>query len=373
MAILRLSLITVLLLSGCTRGDDDPDSGPGFDGSPPDARPMDARAPDGGPRDSGGSDTGMPDGGMDAPMMDAPMVDAPADAPPLPDGAMLATWSTSATAHTCPDDVGMRFTYVCPPGGSAGSLWGTDVYTYDSSVCTAAVHSGRITLAAGGTIEIEIQAGLSGYAGSTRGGVTSSSYGSYTCSFAVVGPACLSAWTACGDTCSEDFATDPLHCGDCDTVCAAGASCAASLCACPSGTVECASACVDTTSDEMHCGGCGVACGLGETCNSSTCGITWSTSASSAGLDCGDPGVIGSDYDFTCPASGTAGSVWGTDTYTHDSSICTAAVHAGSITLAAGGDVTIRMAAGEASYTGSMRNGITSNDYGTWSCSYVFP
>lgn len=33
----------------------------------------------------------------------------------------------------------------CPPGGAARTVWGTRVYTYDSSVCTAAVHAGLAT------------------------------------------------------------------------------------------------------------------------------------------------------------------------------------------------------------------------------------
>ena len=71
-----------------------------------------------------------------------------------------------------------------------------------------------------------------------------------------------------------------------------------------------------------------------------------------------------------CTAEQTAqGTVWGTDVYTHDSSVCTAAVHVGRITLASGGTVTIEMRPGQASYLGSTRNGITSNSYGAWGCS----
>jgi hypothetical protein len=78
-------------------------------------------------------------------------------------------------------------------------------------------------------------------------------------------------------------------------------------------------------------------------------------------------------FTYACPPSGTASSIWGTDLYTHDSSTCTAAVHAGRITLASGGVVAIEMAAGASSYTASARNGITSFTYCAWSCSYLFP
>ena len=42
----------------------------------------------------------------------------------------------------------------CPPGGRGGSVWGTDVYTSDSSVCEAAVHAGVIRRADGGVVSL---------------------------------------------------------------------------------------------------------------------------------------------------------------------------------------------------------------------------
>jgi hypothetical protein len=48
-------------------------------------------------------------------------------------------------------------------------------------------------------------------------------------------------------------------------------------------------------------------------------------------------------------------------------------VHVGRITLASGGPITIEMAAGASSYTGSTRNGITSSSYGAWGCSFIVP
>ena len=65
-----------------------------------------------------------------------------------------------------------------------------------------------------------------------------------------------------------------------------------------------------------------------------------------------------------------SGTLWGTDVYTHDSSICAAAVHAGAITLDDGGLVTITYLPGQESYEGSERNGITTLDYGVWGGSF---
>jgi LCCL domain len=84
-------------------------------------------------------------------------------------------------------------------------------------------------------------------------------------------------------------------------------------------------------------------------------------------------GKNGTTVTLACSAGGNAGSVWGTGTYTDDSSICTAAVHAGLITVAAGGAVTIQIAPGKDAYQGTTANGVTSSSYGTFSGSFTFP
>lgn len=77
-------------------------------------------------------------------------------------------------------------------------------------------------------------------------------------------------------------------------------------------------------------------------------------------------------YIVICPAdmAGDESTVWGTDIYTNDSSVCLAAVHAGVITLADGGMVQVTMLPGEENYEGTARNGITTNDYGEWGNSF---
>lgn len=76
---------------------------------------------------------------------------------------------------------------------------------------------------------------------------------------------------------------------------------------------------------------------------------------------------------FRCPPDGEIGSVWGTETYTDDSSVCSAAVHAGIINPVEGGRVVIEIAPGEGSYEGSEANGVTSQEYGEWAGSFTFP
>lgn len=66
-----------------------------------------------------------------------------------------------------------------------------------------------------------------------------------------------------------------------------------------------------------------------------------------------------------------AGTVWGTNTYTNDSSICKAALHSGRIDRS-GGAVRLRIQPGQRSYSGSTRNGVTSASYGRWDKSFTF-
>lgn len=95
-----------------------------------------------------------------------------------------ADWSANAVNFRGQNNA--RIAYVCPPGGSAGGVWGTNLYSDDSSVCTAAVHAGRISFGQGGRVVIEIRPGASSYQSSTRNGVETMSYGSWGGSYVVL-------------------------------------------------------------------------------------------------------------------------------------------------------------------------------------------
>lgn len=82
-----------------------------------------------------------------------------------------ASWTDSAEAYK--GNNGVRYLYVCPPNPSQnnlGAVWGTDIYSDDSAVCVAAVHSGAISFS-GGSVTIEIRGGQDSYQGSTQNGV----------------------------------------------------------------------------------------------------------------------------------------------------------------------------------------------------------
>ena len=203
------------------------------------------------------------------------------------------TWEANATSLNGKD--GQTLTLACAPGGTVHSVWGSDIYTSDSSICTAGVHSGLISLERGGTVTVELRPGRSIYGCSERNGVTTSAYGSYQHSFVFKTP----------DT--EALVRE----ADAQTP------------------------------------------------------VLWNTSPSMVAFE------NGKTLKFKCPVNGSGGSVWGTDIYTLDSSICTAAVHAGKIKIESGGPVTIAMRPGESAYKGTTRNGIKTNDYAKYGSSFI--
>ena len=97
-----------------------------------------------------------------------------------------AGWAWHDAPRNHPGKVGETYDYVCPPGGAYGPVWGTDTYTDDSSVCTAAVHMGMLDRQDGGRVRIVIRPGQDAYEGSIRNGVVSEPYGPWDGSFAVV-------------------------------------------------------------------------------------------------------------------------------------------------------------------------------------------
>ncbi|XP_075472669.1 cysteine-rich secretory protein LCCL domain-containing 2-like [Ascaphus truei] len=73
---------------------------------------------------------------------------------------------------------------ICPSGCLTASenVWGSDIYTDDSSICRAAIHAGRLTNE-GGKVIVEKNPGQSSYEESTRNGIKTSKYGTWTGSF----------------------------------------------------------------------------------------------------------------------------------------------------------------------------------------------
>ena len=72
-----------------------------------------------------------------------------------------------------------EFRFAVTAANDNGGLWGSDVYTLDSSLAKAAVHAGVLRVGQSGVVKVRIVASPPGFAGSTRHGVASGNYGHY--------------------------------------------------------------------------------------------------------------------------------------------------------------------------------------------------
>lgn len=201
-------------------------------------------------------------------------------------------WTADAQAHRGSD--GEQFDQDCPAGGEADTIWGVELYTDDSSICTAAVHVGLLTFDEGGSVTYEIAPGEERYESGIANDITSASYGPWNGSFL--------------------FPDAPPGSGEFEPG-------------------------VDS----------------------------WAVTPQGRSMAEGDT------LEHSCAPDGEPGRIWGTTTYTADSSICSAAVHAGLIDAADGGQVAIEVVAGQDAYEGTEANGVISSSYGSYGLSFTFP
>jgi hypothetical protein len=216
-----------------------------------------------------------------------------ASAEDIPEGMRIITpedpWAASLDSLDI--EPGESFAMELPPGGSGYSIWGTYVYSGDSSIGTAAVHAGLLTYEEGGFVIVEVMEGRDYYLGSVMNTVESGSYQRWGRSYTF------------------------LHDGQ------------------------------RIYPDDYN-------------------EISWDTAANIF--------PAGVEITLVLPPGGSDRSIWGTDVYTNDSPIGTAAVHMGLITFEDGGEVTIKCTERTGSYEGSERNGVVSQDYEAWPGAYVF-
>jgi hypothetical protein len=78
---------------------------------------------------------------------------------------------------------------------------------------------------------------------------------------------------------------------------------------------------------------------------------------------------IGATYYFRLTGQ-ASGSLWGTDVYTGDSMLAAAAVHAGLVKVGESAVVKVTVERPLARYQGSIRNGVTSLDFGQYGTAY---
>ena len=78
---------------------------------------------------------------------------------------------------------------------------------------------------------------------------------------------------------------------------------------------------------------------------------------------------VGTSYYFRVIGQ-IDGQLWGTDTYTGDSMIGAAAVHAGLMKPLQVEVIKVTVVAPPAQFTGSVRHGVTSHDFGRYGSAY---
>ena len=91
----------------------------------------------------------------------------------------------SLSNYQQPQHIGKIFVFRVT-GAAAGSLWGTELYTLDSSLAAAAVHMGVLKVGQTGNVRIMILGPSAGFVGSTRNGLTSSNYANYPGAFRIL-------------------------------------------------------------------------------------------------------------------------------------------------------------------------------------------
>lgn len=95
----------------------------------------------------------------------------------LLDQGLLAGDAPPNMLNLC-DPVGATY-YFRVTGVGAGSLWGTDIYTGDSTLAAAAVHAGLVQVGETAVVKVIVEQPRTKYHGSVRNGVTSQEYGQY--------------------------------------------------------------------------------------------------------------------------------------------------------------------------------------------------
>ncbi|MEO0771163.1 MAG: LCCL domain-containing protein [Cyanobacteria bacterium J06649_4] len=218
-------------------------------------------------------------------------------ATPSASAAETLSWSSNVT--NLRTQVGQTFSFICPPGGAINTVRGSVIYTDDSSVCSAAVHAGKITTADGGAVTLSILPGQPAYPGSNVNGVSTQDHVNGSGSFIFFDTEGFAQDVENSRAATAERATRPM-----DIYLR-----------------------FDPEDNYSH------------------------------------PRYLGQEFTFNCVMDPWVDAyIWGTDVYHGDSSVCLAAIHSGLITAEDGGLITIKIGRGQSSYAGSSRNGVHTDD-----------
>lgn len=95
---------------------------------------------------------------------------------------IVKTWDDASWTWTAQDQrnrFGLDFAFVCPPNGEVRKIFGTGHYMTNSSVCTAAVHAGLISVKRGGHVIFRIGGHKNSFKASYSNDIKSRSYRDY--------------------------------------------------------------------------------------------------------------------------------------------------------------------------------------------------
>lgn len=306
---------------------------------------------------------------------------------------------------------------------SRGQVWGTGVYTSDSSLASAAVHAGALADGQTGTVIVEVLPGAASYEGSSRYGVTSGKWGSFGKSFRFLTAApSAGGWTqplsgggpaqpSAGNAPAQPAALPTLYAFIDDTALnritpVPGVALYMRVTGAASGrlwgtgvyTIDSAPAAAAVHAGLLAAGQTAVvritllagrpsyegSARNGVTSSSyGSYGASYAIEAAPAGAAVvpmiADPGAAnriqgaapGQTYAIWVMGRAASGSIWGSGVYTADSPFAAAAVHAGLLAEGSAGPVVVRIMPGQASYEGSARNGVVSAAYGSYGLSYA--
>jgi hypothetical protein len=81
-------------------------------------------------------------------------------------------------------DIGKTFTFKVT-ANSSGSVWGTDIYTTDSTLATVVIHAGLLQPGQTGVVKVTMMQSPNVFVGSTRNGITSTPYQQYPAAYRV--------------------------------------------------------------------------------------------------------------------------------------------------------------------------------------------
>jgi hypothetical protein len=80
-------------------------------------------------------------------------------------------------------------TFYCQvTGAPGGSVWGTDLYTTDSTIASVAVHAGVLAAGQTGVVKVMVVAPPASFQGSMRNGITTGDWPSYPAAYQVSAP-----------------------------------------------------------------------------------------------------------------------------------------------------------------------------------------